>query len=305
MRLIFALLLMASPALAEPPDRQCNAGTWGANWCIRDAFVAFDTCQAIRDAAVLHTLDMDFFTRLIWQESRFDPHALSPVGAAGVAQFMPGTAKLRALSDVYNPALAIDHSAHYLSELTRTFGNIGLAAVAYNGGERRAAEFIAQTGGLATETINYVEIITGQSAEDWREARLQNLAQNLAQNLVEKLDLRLSKTKPFMAACLDLAKNSRVSALKSLRPKPRLPAWGVQMASGSTRAKAASSFDRNTRSCSAEIGNQAPDYIRKKPQVTGRETYYVARLGAPSRGSAQQLCNRLRKFHCACAVYKN
>nr|WP_325254068.1 lytic transglycosylase domain-containing protein [Amylibacter sp.] len=293
MRLLFALLLMASPALAEPPDRQCNAGTWGATWCIRDGFIAFDTCQAIRDAAGLHKLDVHFFARLIWQESRFDPNALSPAGAQGVAQFMPGTARLRGLSSAYNPALAIDHSARYLSELTATYGNIGLAAVAYNGGERRAAEFIAKTGGLATETREYVEIITGQTAEDWRDAP------------PEKTDLRLDRSKPFMAACLDLAKTSRVSALKSLRPKPRLPAWGVQMASGSTRAKAASSFDRNTRGCSAEIGTQIPDYIRKKPQVTGRQAYYVARLGAPTRGSAQQLCNRLRKFNCACAVYKN
>lgn len=293
MRLFFALLLMASPVLAEPPDRQCNTGTWGATWCIRDAFVGFDTCQAIRDAAALHKLNVDFLARLIWQESRFDPNALSPAGAQGVAQFMPETARLRGLSATYNPALAIDHSARYLSELATTFGSIGLAAVAYNGGERRAAEFVAKTAGLPRETRDYVNIITGQSAEDWRDAP------------PEKLDLRLDKTKPFMAACLDLAKNSRISAPKSLRPPVKLPAWGVQMASGSTRAKAASSFDRNSRSCSAEIGTQIPDYIRKKPQVTGRQAYFVARLGAPSRGSAQQLCNRLRKFNCACAVYKN
>ncbi|GGA21109.1 transglycosylase SLT domain-containing protein [Neptunicoccus cionae] len=297
MRLIFILFLLtaplASPVFGEPPDRQCNTGRWGAIWCIRNDFIAYDTCLAIRNAAALHKLDTGFFARLIWQESRFDPYALSPAGAEGVAQFMPGTAKLRGLGASYNPAEALDHSAHYLAELIGRFGNAGLAAVAYNGGERRAAEFIAETGGLAQETENYVRIITGQSAQDWRDTP------------PEILDMSLNKDKPFLPACLALARTSRVSKLKSLRPVPTLPPWGVQLASGSTKAKAASSFERNSHACDAEIGKQKPAYIRKKPQVAGRKAYYVARLGAVSRGAAQQLCNRLRKFNCACTVYKN
>ncbi|MCO4825474.1 MAG: transglycosylase SLT domain-containing protein, partial [Amylibacter sp.] len=78
---------------------------------IRTAHSAFDTCQALRDVSRTHGLDAGFFTRLIWQESRFDPNALSPAGAQGIAQFMPQTAKLRGLSASYNPALALDHSA--------------------------------------------------------------------------------------------------------------------------------------------------------------------------------------------------
>ncbi|PLS21975.1 lytic transglycosylase domain-containing protein [Neptunicoccus cionae] len=293
MRLIFILFLLASPAFAEPPDRQCNRGRWGEIWCIRNDFIAYDTCQAIRDAAGLHKLDTGFFARLIWQESRFDPYALSPAGAEGVAQFMPATAKLRGLGASYNPAEALDHSAHYLAELIARFGNAGLAAVAYNGGERRAAEFIAGSGGLAQETEDYVRIITGQSAQDWRDTP------------PKELDMALVKDQPFLPACLALTRTSRVSKLKSLRPVPSLPPWGVQLAAGSTQAKAASSFERNSHACDAEIGSQKPDYIRKKPQVRGRKPYFVARLGAPSRGAAQQLCNRLRKFNCACAVYKN
>ncbi|MDA9789794.1 lytic transglycosylase domain-containing protein, partial [Amylibacter sp.] len=254
---------------------------------------AFDTCQALRDVSRTHGLDAGFFTRLIWQESRFDPNALSPAGAQGIAQFMPQTAKLRGLSASYNPALALDHSAQYLAELTRRFGNVGLAAVAYNGGETRAQNFVAKTNGLAQETIDYVQIITGQTAEDWRDTT------------PKTLNLALDPTKSFMQSCLILAKKRRVSKLKSLNPKPKLPLWGIQMATGSTRAKAKARYTRNARDCRTVIDGRKPNYIKKSPQVAGRKDYYVARLGAKSRGTAQKLCNRLRKFNCVCVVYKN
>ena len=64
-------------------------------------------------------LDAGFFARLIWQESRFDPNALSHANARGIAQFIPSTALLRGLKDPYNPADALEHSAHYLAEMAR------------------------------------------------------------------------------------------------------------------------------------------------------------------------------------------
>lgn len=293
MRWIMLFLCLGTPVFAEPPDRQCSAGQWGQTVCIRDAHYAFDTCQALRDVSRTHGIDTAFFTRLIWQESRFDPNALSPANAQGIAQFIPSTAKLRGLSNPYNPALALDHSAQYLAELVDRFGSVGMAAVAYNGGETRATNFIAKSNGLAQETINYVQIITGQSAEDWRDTP------------PKSLDLALQKSKSFMPACLELAKNRRLSKIKSLNPKPKLPAWGVQMATGSTRDKTKSMYTRNARACRAVIDGRTPDYIKKSPQVAGRKAYYVARLGAKSRGSAQKLCNRIRKFNCVCVVFKN
>ena len=71
------------------------------------------------------------------------------------------TAKLRDLPDSYNPAQAIERSANYLGELQRTYGNAGLAAVAYNGGEGRANGFTNEGKRLASETVKYVPIISG------------------------------------------------------------------------------------------------------------------------------------------------
>jgi hypothetical protein len=85
-------------------------------------------CDALAAAAAENDLPVDFFTRLIWQESRFDPAAVSRAGAQGVAQFMPATASWRGLADPFDPIEAIAKSAKLLHDLRREFGNLGLAA---------------------------------------------------------------------------------------------------------------------------------------------------------------------------------
>jgi soluble lytic murein transglycosylase-like protein len=153
-------------------------------------------------------LDPGFFARLLWQESRFDPNALSHANAQGIAQFIPSTARLRGLRDPYNPAEAMEYSAEYLGELSRRYGNHGLAAVAYNGGERRADGLVAKTGGLAKETIDYVKIITGLPAETWRDAA------------PRKHDFRLQKDKPFAQACHELARKRKLSRYPQIKEGP-------------------------------------------------------------------------------------
>lgn len=120
-----------------------------------------------REAAAAHSLPVDYFLRLIKQESGFDHRAVSRAGAQGIAQFMPGTAAIRGLKDPFDPAEALPKSAAFLSDLTRQFGNIGLAAAAYNGGPTRVANWLAGRGGLPLETRSYVLAITGRTAEEW------------------------------------------------------------------------------------------------------------------------------------------
>src|SRR5215210_4108191 len=100
----------------------------------REKFVA-DICSATETQANRAGLDANFLVRLLWKESMFDPNAVSPKGAQGIAQFMPGTAELRGLADPFNATAAVAASASYLAELKKTFGNVGLAAAAYNAGE--------------------------------------------------------------------------------------------------------------------------------------------------------------------------
>ena len=67
-------------------------------------------------------------------ESNFNPFAVSPVGAQGIAQFMPGTAASYGLADPFDPVAAIDAQAHLMSDLIRQFGSPELALAAYNAG---------------------------------------------------------------------------------------------------------------------------------------------------------------------------
>ena len=70
----------------------------------------------------------------ILAESNFNPNAVSPAGAQGIAQFMPGTAASYGLKDPFDPEQAIDAQAHMMSDLLRQFRSIPLALAAYNAG---------------------------------------------------------------------------------------------------------------------------------------------------------------------------
>jgi hypothetical protein len=67
-------------------------------------------------------------------ESNFNPYAVSPAGAQGIAQFMPGTAAAYGLDDPFDAAQAIDAQAHLMSDLLKQFGSVQLALAAYNAG---------------------------------------------------------------------------------------------------------------------------------------------------------------------------
>lgn len=124
-------------------------------------------CEAIRDAAVQSGIPVGFFARLLWQESNFRSDEISTAGARGIAQFMPQTAAEVGLDDPFDPLQAIPASAKFIRKLHNQFGNLGLAAAAYNAGGGRIEKWLSRRGPLPQETRAYVKIITGNKAEDW------------------------------------------------------------------------------------------------------------------------------------------
>jgi soluble lytic murein transglycosylase-like protein len=127
-----------------------------------------EVCQALASAAEINDVPTPFFIRLIWQESGFRQNVVSSAGAQGVAQFMPATAAEHGLDDPFNPLQAVRASARMLRNLIHQFGNVGLAAAAYNAGPRRVQDWLDKKGKLPEETQNYVERITGKKAEQWK-----------------------------------------------------------------------------------------------------------------------------------------
>jgi hypothetical protein len=124
-------------------------------------------CQALKEAAEASNIPVAFFARLLWQESKFQPNVVSRVGAQGIAQFMPATAVEVGLDDPFDPFKALPASAKFLRRLHNQFGNLGLAAAAYNAGSGRIQKWLERRGALPQETRVYVRIITGNVAEKW------------------------------------------------------------------------------------------------------------------------------------------
>src|SRR5437868_1063030 len=136
------------------------------------ADVRESVCLMIEAAARSHDLPVEFFARVIWQESRFHPEAVGPRtrsgdNAQGIAQFMPRTAAERGLLNPFDPVQALPKSAEFLRELRDQLGNLGLAAASYNAGPARVRAWLAGTRNLPAETRNYVAAITGISVDEW------------------------------------------------------------------------------------------------------------------------------------------
>jgi len=130
-------------------------------------------CRLIESSARANQLPVGFLTRLIWRESSFRAAVISPAGAEGIAQFMPGTRRERGLADPFDPERAIPKAASLLADLRRQFGNLGVAAAAYNAGPGRVLSWLHGQGELPAETRAYVRFISGRDVADWDGLRQQ------------------------------------------------------------------------------------------------------------------------------------
>jgi len=300
-----AALFLATSALAAPApalktgedaatsagpqqssDRRC---TMDGQHCIAVKTYVADVCTTIERAATAEGLDPHFLARLLWKESLFEPSALSPKGAQGIAQFMPETARIVGLDDPLNPAKSIVAAARYLSRLTKGFGNPGLAAVAYNGGEGRARTFKAGGKMLPYETQDYVEAITGHDAWKWRD------------NPPDKVDMRLKGDTPFGEACVTLAAKR---TLKEFRTPERAWPWGVILASHPQQSGAAQQVSTLNRKLRPILGGKRVSYVRKSMRGLPKPVY-TAQIGYESRTQANAFCVRLRQLGGRCIVLKN
>lgn len=106
-------------------------------------------------------IDPRFTHAVIWQESKYEPRALSHAGAQGLMQLMPDTARRFGCTDSNDPAANIKAGTKYLSWLLKRFaGNVELALAGYNAGEGAVDKY----KGIPPykETQNYVRKITSK-----------------------------------------------------------------------------------------------------------------------------------------------
>ena len=96
--------------------------------------------QMAKDAARRHGVPTDLFLRLVQQESGWNPSAKSHAGAIGLAQLMPGTARVLRVNP-HDPYENLEGGARYLAQQYRTFGSWRLALAAYNAGPEAVRKY--------------------------------------------------------------------------------------------------------------------------------------------------------------------
>jgi hypothetical protein len=297
--LALALLEEALPARAEPAGTP--GGAVAAHSPAKDhpaktepPASAEKICRTLTRAATDNGVPIELFTRLIWQESRFNPNAVSPKGAMGIAQFMLRTAAGRGLADPFEPLTALSESAAYLAELRVTFkGNLGLAVAGYNAGPGRVEGWLAGRRSLPAETRAYVRIVTGHSVEAW--------------NSGQPPEWKASDS-PSAADCTSLAK--LVTA--SLKTRPQVPKasaawgpWGVQLAANWHEGRALATYEQLRRTYGGVLGDRLPLVLRGRPPGPRGATKYIVRVSEKSRVNADALCAKLRDAGGACIVLRN
>ena len=279
--LVLLMLWQFGGALAEPQP-------------LKDESVSNDAkslvpriCKLIESEAEINGLPPAFFARLIWKESRFDHLAVSPVGAEGIAQFMPATAKFRGLDDSFDLEKALPASAAYLAELTKVHGNLGLAATAYNAGEGRLGAWM-NGGFLPIETENYVFDILGEPAEVFLDRDHVTKFKPLAEKLT------------FAEACLKLPVIlSRSPSMAQTLRKP----WFIQVAGGFKQGPVARKWARMKPKLNAIIGSN-PVALSRSRSPLGRRALYTVRIGADNRSEADSICSAITGAGSSCLVKK-
>jgi hypothetical protein len=290
-----ALVLASAPANpqagATPPQDQSSVPSAQTNPLPPGTpATTDDICRAVEQDAAENALPVEFFARVIWQESRFNARAVSRKGAQGIAQFMPQTADWHGLIDPFDPIEALRHSASYLSELRNRFGNLGLAAAGYNAGPGRVSEWLAGTRALPGETRNYVAVITGWTADEWASPSPPQTAET---------------TIPQGVPCTRLANLILAPKAEAQRIAAYVPRWGVQLTANLSESQAWATYRALQKEYASLIGDIEPVVLHARLPGMGTAARYIIRIADDNRAPLDKLCAKLMAAGGACVVLRN
>src|SRR6516165_982543 len=298
---VIAAALWAGPALAQQPSAPAAApnatapATPNATPAANPAPASHpptpdDICRALEQDAAENELPVEFFARVIWQESRFNARAVSNKGAQGIAQFMPATADYRGLVDPFDPIEALKNSARYLRDLKARFGNLGLAAAAYNAGPGRVSAWLSNHRPLPGETRNYVAIITGWTADEWASANPPKTSET---------------TIPQGVPCTRLANLILAPKEQAQRMAAYVPRWGMQLTANWSESKAWATYRMIQKQYAALIGDREPIVVRSRGIGLGFAMRYNIRIADDDRTYLEKFCQKLIAAGGACVVLRN
>jgi hypothetical protein len=244
-------------------------------------------CDLVEASANENGLPPPFLARLIWKESRFDPGLIARTGERGIAQFQPGLAFKLGLRDSFDAEQAIPALAKYLGELRDRFGNIGLAAAAWETGEVKVAKWLNKGGFLPIGTEDYLLAVLGDLPIVYRKAA------NVAVP-------PLQEGRDFAESCRDI---SDLADTILLNDADR-PAWGAQVAGHFNRATAMKQWELLKEQHPALLGDLEPAVFSARSHL-GRNRIYVVQIGVENQAEAKAFCDRMRAEGGACVVTRN
>jgi hypothetical protein len=218
-------------------------------------------CVAAELEAKANNIDPAFFARLLWRESLFDPNVVSYKGA-------------------------------FLSDLRSQFGNLGLAAAAYNAGEQRVLNWQNGKGSMPLETQDYVAFVTGKDVEEWKVSTASFPIP------------AIGKGEKFLDDCTSLASRKIKLSEPGIASAPRKP-WGALIAANFSERTALSMYQRLKLRFPKLIAERQPMITRKKNLSRGTRRIVLVMLGEATAKDAQATCQSLNAVGAPCVVRKN
>jgi hypothetical protein len=245
-------------------------------------------CDLIASAARENDLPPSFLARLIWKESRFDPGFVARTGERGIAQFKTGLAFKRGLRDSFDAEQAIPALAGYLAELRGRFGNIGLAAAAWDTGEEKVAKWLEKGGFLPIRTEDYLLAILGELPIVYRRPDTEVSVKPLQEG------------RPFGESCRAIPELGDTILLNDADR----PAWGAQIAGHFNRATALKQWELLKDRHPALLAGLRPAVFSARSHL-GRTRVYVVQIAAENQAEAKAFCDRMHADGGACVVTRN
>jgi hypothetical protein len=293
-RVLFALLLTA-PGLIAQEVAETSGRASITNKDEAPRYVQQSVCLLLESAARANALPIEFFVRLIWRESRFRPAAIGPSTrsgrhALGIAQFMPATAAERNLLDPFNPIEALPKAAEFLKDLRSQFGNLGLAAAAYNAGPRRVRDWMAGRASMPAQTRAYVEAVTGNSIDEWAAARD---AEAKAES---------GESCETLMATLKQPPTTFLAALQQHVVTGAIQPWGAILGAHRSRPEILDRYAALQRRFAEVLVGRDPILLERG---RGSLPRYQVRVGAESRTAANDICKKIHLAGGDCVVLRN
>ena len=170
------------------------------------------------------------------------------------------------------------------------FGNLGLAAAAYNAGPGRVSAWLTNHRPLLAETRNYVALVTGWTADEWASSSPPEKAET---------------TIPQGVPCTRLANLILAPKQERQRIAAYIPRWGIQLAAHLSESTAWAIYRDRLKRFGSLIGDREPIVLHKEIPGMGRAKRYIITIADDDRGPLDKLCRKLIAADATCDVLRN